>query len=370
MRQSRPVTAAPIRFFLPGPSWVRADVRATMAAEPIGHRGAAFKELYASLQQPMREVFRTAGDVLVATGSATLVMESAVVSTVAGSVLHLTCGAFAERWLAISRSHGLDADQVAVPWGRALDADLLRGALRRKRYDAVTITHNETSTGVVNPLAELARVVREESDALLLVDAVSSLGGAELETDAWGLDVVLAGTQKALACPPGLTLFTCSPRAAERAAKVAHRGFYTDLLRYRDKHASGGTITTPAIPILLALRAQLAVIGAEGIEARWRRHGQLHERTQRWARERGYTYASAPGAHSPTVACLKPPAGTPAPALVARLAERGWTVGGGYGDWKPATLRIGHMGEVGTADLEALLQAVEEATRGLEGAAA
>ncbi|MCI0345465.1 MAG: aminotransferase class V-fold PLP-dependent enzyme, partial [Chloroflexi bacterium] len=187
-----------IRFFVPGPAWVRSEVREAMAAPTIGHRSAAFKALYASLQAPLREVFRTERAVLVATGSATLVMESAVVSTVTGSVLHATAGAFAERWLAISRSRGLDADQVAAPWGRAVDPDLLRQTLRRKRYDAVTLTHNETSTGTIHPVAELARVVREESDALVLVDAVSSLAGAELETDVWELDVVLAGSQKAL----------------------------------------------------------------------------------------------------------------------------------------------------------------------------
>ncbi|MGH9465166.1 MAG: pyridoxal-phosphate-dependent aminotransferase family protein, partial [Thermoanaerobaculia bacterium] len=344
-----------IRFFVPGPAWVRAEVREAMSAPTIGHRGAAFAALYGSLQQPLREIFRTRGEVLLATGSATLVMESAVVSTVAGSVLHTTAGAFAERWLAISRSHGLDADQLAVPWGQAVDPDLLRQALRRKRYDAVTVTHNETSTGTIHPLAELARVVREESDALVLVDAVSSLGGAEVETDAWDLDVVLAGSQKALAAPPGLAVFTLSERAAARAAAVAHRGFYTDLLRYRRKHQEGGTITTPAIPILFALQRQLVAIGAEGIETRWARHRELHAHAAAWAAREGFAYASGEGAHSPTVACLKPPAGVEAPTLVSQLAKHGYTVGGGYGAWKPTTFRVGHMGEVQAADLDELL---------------
>jgi aspartate aminotransferase-like enzyme len=359
-----------IRFFVPGPAWVRAEVREAMAAPTIGHRGGAFRELYGALQEPLRAVFRTRADVLLATGSATLAMEAAVVSTVSGSVLHATAGAFAERWLAVSRSHGLQADQVAVPWGQAVDPDLLRQALRRKRYDAVTLTHNETSTGTIHPVAELARVVREEGDALVLVDAVSSLGGAELETDAWSLDVVLAGTQKALAAPPGIVAFTVSERAAARAAAVPHRGFYTDLLRYRAKHAEGGTITTPAIPILFALRRQLAAIAAEGIEARWARHAALRARTAEWAEREGFAYASAAGAHSPTVACLRPPGGLPAPALTARLAERGYTVGGGYGVWKGTTFRIGHMGEVGLEDLEELLPAIAASAVDLKGAAA
>jgi aspartate aminotransferase-like enzyme len=297
---------------------------------------------------------------MIATGSSTLVMESAVVSTAAESVLNLTCGAFSERWHAISRAAGKAADQVAVPWGQAVDPDLVRRALRRKRYDAVTLVHNETSTGVMSPLAEIARAVREESEAILLVDTVSSLGGAPVETDAWGIDVVLAGTQKAIALPPGIALFTLSARAAERAAAVARRGFYTDLLRYRDKHREGGFITTPAIPLIYALDVQLDVILAEGMEARWARHARLAEKTAGWAAARGCDYASAAGARSVTVSCLRPPAGVAAPDLVQRLAGRGFTLGGGYGDWKGSTFRIGHMGEVRESDLDGLFAVIDE----------
>jgi len=306
-----------------------------------------------------------AGDALVATGSSTLIMESAVVSTAAHDVLSLTCGAFSERWHSISRGAGKAADRLAVPWGEAIDPDLVRGALRRKRYDAVTVVHNETSTGVINPLADIARAIREESDALILVDAVSSLGGAPVEADAWGLDVVLAGTQKALALPPGLVIFTLSDRAAARAAKVERRGFYTDLLRYRDKHREGGPITTPAISLYYALDRQLERILAEGMEARWARHERLGRRTAAWAEARGFTFAAAAGARSPTVSCLRPPRGVDPQALVKQLAGRGWTVGGGYGDWKPTTFRIGHMGEVRDDDLEALLAEIDAALAAL-----
>jgi aspartate aminotransferase-like enzyme len=326
----------------------------------MGHRSPPFRALYESLAGRLPAVFRTAGEVMIATGSSTLVMESAVVSTAAESVLNLTCGAFSERWHAISRAAGKAADQVAVPWGQAVDPDLVRRALRRKRYDAVTLVHNETSTGVMSPLAEIARAVREESEAILLVDTVSSLGGAPVETDAWGIDVVLAGTQKAIALPPGIALFTLSARAAERAAAVARRGFYTDLLRYRDKHREGGFITTPAIPLIYALDVQLDVILAEGMEARWARHARLAEKTAGWAAARGCDYASAAGARSVTVSCLRPPAGVAAPDLVQRLAGRGFTLGGGYGDWKGSTFRIGHMGEVRESDLDGLFAVIDE----------
>jgi aspartate aminotransferase-like enzyme len=349
-----------IQFFLPGPTYVPEDARQAMAAPVVGHRSAGFRSFYQSIAGRLPAVLRTTGDGLIATGSSTLIMESAVISTAAASVLSLTNGAFSERWHAISRSAGKTADRLSAPWGEAIDPDLVRGALRRKQYDAVTVVHNETSTGVMNPLAEIARAVREESDALVLVDAVSSLGGAPVETDAWGLDVVLAGTQKALALPPGLVVFSLSDRAAERAAQVERRGFYTDLLRYRDKHREGGAITTPAIPLFYALDRQLDRILGEGMEARWARHERLRRRTAEWAAARGFTFAAAESARSLTVSCLRPPQGIDPQALVKQLAGRGWTVGGGYGDWKPTTFRIGHMGEVGDGDLEALLVQIDE----------
>lgn len=348
-----------IRYFVPGPTHVLQSVLEAQVRPMIGHRTPEFLALYASLQPRLQQVFRTAGDVLLATSSSTMVMEAAAISTVAKDVLNLTCGAFSERWHEIFLSVGRDADQVAVPWGQAMDPDLVRRALRRKRYEAVTVTHNETSTGVLSPLAEIAAVVRQESDALVLVDAVSSLGGARLEADEWGLDLVIAGTQKALAVPPGLVCFTLSERAAERAAALKFRGYYTDLLRYRDKHRTGGTITTPAVATVAALDRQLDRILEEGMEERWARHLELRATTAAWAADRGFVYPAPEPAQSPTVSCLHPPDGVIAPELVVRLAGLGFTLGGGYGAWKPDTFRIGHMGEVRRADLDALLAAID-----------
>lgn len=348
-----------IQFFLPGPSYVTEAARQAMTKPMVGHRSGPFKSFRLSLGERVPKVLRTAGDGMIATGSSTLIMESAVISCAASEVLNLVNGAFSDRWHSISKSVGRSADKVSFPMGEAVDPDVVRAALRRKRYDAVTVVHNETSTGVMSPLADVARAIREESDALVLVDTVSSLGGARVETDEWGLDVVLAGTQKALALPPGLVVFAMSERAAERAAKVPHRGFYTDLLRYRDKHREGGDITTPAIPLYYALDVQLDAMLAEGMEARWARHEALQKRTEAWAGARGITYASAADARSVTVSCLRPPQGVDPQAIVKKLAERGWTIGGGYGDWKPSTFRIGHMGEVRDSDLEALLVQID-----------
>jgi aspartate aminotransferase-like enzyme len=350
----------PIRFFLPGPVYVLEEVRRAMTRPVVAHRSAEFRAVWDAISAALPLVFRTARPCFLATGSSTLLMEAALVSFTRASVLHLVNGAFAERWLAIGRALGRDSDEISVPWGEAVDPELLRAALRRKRYEAVTVVHNETSTGVASPIAELARVVREESDALLLVDAVSSLGGAPVETDAWSLDCVVAGVQKGLAAPPGLAVCSFSERAEERAESIAHRGFYTDLLRYRDKQREGGPITTPAVGECFALERQLARILAEGVEERWQRHARLARATAEFAAARGFLYPAAPGVRSRTVACLRPPAGVEAPELVRGLVKRGFTVGGGYGRWKPATFRIGHMGEVRENDLAALFAAIEE----------
>ena len=350
----------PIRFFLPGPSYVLHRVREAQVRQPVAHRAADFRAAYETLAEGLPRVFRTARPVVVATGSGTLMMEAAVASSVARRVLCLVNGSFSGRFLTIARALGKEADHLTVPVGRAVEPDLLREALRRGRYEAVTVAHCETATGVLAPLRELAAVVREESDALLVVDTVSSLAGAELETDGWGLDVVLSASQKALALPPGLSFAAVSARAAERMAAVERRGFYTDLLRYLEKHAEGGTITTPAVTLFWSLALQLPAVLAEGMEARWARHLALRDRVLAWAAERGLEAPAAPDRRSPTVTTLRAPAGRAASEIVRALAARGFTVGAGYGEWKADTFRIGHMGEVLPADLEGLLSALDD----------
>ena len=352
--------AEPVTDFTPGPTHVPRDALEAMTAPMIGHRSEEFRRLHEAVTTRLGPVFRTSQPVLVVPASATLAMEMAIASLVPHRVLHLVGGAFSERWLEISRSRGVEADALEVGWGEAANPEALREALGRADYDAVAVTHSETSTGVINPLGEMARIVGDESDALVLADCVSSVAGAPMEFDDWGIDFALTGTQKALATPPGLALVAASPRAMERAVSTPDRGYYTDLLRHRDLHERGFTLTTPSIPVMRALLVQLDRIASEGIEARWKRHEALRDATDTWAGPAGFTYASAPGAGSPTVACLRPPAGLAPGDLLTALAERGLTVGAGYGPWRSETIRIGHMGEVRLADLERLLTAVDE----------
>jgi aspartate aminotransferase-like enzyme len=359
----------PVRFFLPGPTWVRRDILEAMARPMTAHRSPEFKALYATVSENLKKLFRTERDVYTATGSSTLVMESAVISSSRDRVLNLTAGAFSERWHMICRSLARTADRVYVPWGKAIDPDLVREALRRAPYEAVTVVHNETSTGVLQPLQEIVEVVREESDAVVLVDAVSSLGGAPVEPEAWDLDLVLAGSQKALSLPPGLAFFTLSERLETQAYETPPRGWYTDVLHYRDDHRrQGGPITTPAIPVFYAAERQLPRVVAEGLEARWERHRRMAARTAEWAESRGVPFASEAGVRSPTVSCLRPPEGVGARELVTALADKGFTIGSGYGIWRDSTFRIGHMGEVHEDDLERLLEVLDETVEELRAA--
>ena len=349
----------PIRYFVPGPVYVLESTRAAMLGPVVGHRSTEFRTVYARIAERLKPVFRTSRDCYLATSSATMLMEAALQSFTERSVLHLVNGAFSERWLEIGRSLGRDSDEISVPWGEIVEPELVRAALRRKRYEAVTMAHSETSTGVLNPVEAIADIVRQESDALVLVDAVSSLAGAKLETDDWGLDFVFAGSQKGLAAPPGLAVCAYSERSEKRAESIPHRGYYGDLLRYRDKHREGGPITTAAVSIAYALDVQLAKIEREGVENRWARHLALREQTTAWAEARSFSWASSEAGRSPTVSCLRPPAGIVAAELVKAMKRGGYTLGGGYGRFKESTFRVGHMGEVQANDLAALFAAME-----------
>jgi aspartate aminotransferase-like enzyme len=347
-----------VRFFLPGPVWVRDAVRQAMAHEAIGHRGKAFADLYSRIPPRLAQVFRTKGFVFTTTSAGTGLWEAALLNLMPERILALASGAFSERWAACARDLGLSIDVLEAPWGSAFDPADVRKALGKGRYDAVTVVHSETSTGTLNDLAAVARTVREASDAFVLADVVTSVAGSPVECDAWGLDFALTGSQKAFALPPGLGLAFASDRFRARA-KERSRAHYLRLSEaeaFAEKHQ---TPYTPSTPHLFALDVQLDHILAETVEARWARHDALRGRVAAWAAERGHSHAAAEGSRSWTVSCVKPRAGISAEALVSRVKERGFTIGGGYGKWKASTFRIGHMGDVDLASLEALLAALD-----------
>lgn len=345
------VSAPPFgRFFLPGPTEVHPDVIAAMQRPMIPHRGPGMVELFERMERPLQRLFRTERPVYIGTCSATGFMEMAVRSGVRHRALSLVGGAFGERFAALVQAAGRDAIRLEVQPGRTIEPEMLRDALDRSDVDAVTLVHSETATGALAPLAELADVVHERDDVLLLVDAVTSIAGTPVETDAWRLDFVLTGSQKALALPPGLALGVASDRMVERAKKIPERGGYLDVVAFEHAAADHQPTNTPAIPQLYALDAQLRRIKAEGgVEARWRRHEAMQQVVERWidgpGGELGFSFLPPVGRRSPTVSCLRVPAGQQGRELVQRVKREGWTLGTGYGKLKPTTLRIGHMGD-------------------------
>ena len=357
------------RFFLPGPTEVHPDVLAAMTRPMIGHRGSEMSSILAECDPVLRAIFRTERPVYVTSSSATGLMEGAVRNGIRKRALALVDGAFSERFRDLVADCGREVETYEVDWGQAHDPAEVHRRLRAGGFDAVTMAHSETSTGVLNPLRDIAEAVRAaESETggeiLLLVDGVTSVGGALVEMDAWGIDFLLTGSQKALALPPGLAFGAASARMMERAATLSGRGQYFDLLEYEKYWRKHQTPTTPALSLIYALQEQARRIGAEGMEARAARHEAMRDRCLAWTEERGGRWglrAFAPeGRRSPTVTTLAVDGPVGAPEIVSRLKTAGWTIGGGYGKLKDTTIRIGHMGDHTVDELDALLAAIEE----------
>jgi aspartate aminotransferase-like enzyme len=329
----------------------------------IGHRGSGIKTLMASIDEGLRPVFQTSRPVIVSTSSATGLMEASVRNGVLeGRVLSLVNGAFSERFADIAQSCGYVVDRWEVEWGTVHSPDELADRLQADDYDAVTLSQSETSTGALQDLESLATVVATREQTLLLVDSVTGIGGVETRPDAWGVDFILTGSQKALALPPGLAFGVASDAVLERSAKSPNKGWYFDLAMLHDQIIENQSPATPAISLLYALDFQLKRINHETIEARWKRHLDMQQRTIDWVaetRDRGIDIDvfAAEGHRSPTVSCV---AFGESNRVVADLKARGWVIGAGYGKIKDDTFRIGHMGDHTLEELEELLGALTE----------
>ena len=353
----------PGRFFLPGPTEVHPDVLAAQDGPMIGHRGQAIQDLFASIDKGLKPVFQTDRPVIVSTSSASGLMEASVRNGVVdGKVLSLVNGAFSGRFAKIAASCGLEMERLEVEWGRTHDPDAVAERLAAGGYDAVTLSHSETSTGALQDLKAIAQVVSQHQDTLLLVDSVTGIGGAETHTDEWGVDFILTGSQKALALPPGLAFGVANEAMLERSTKAPAKGWYFDLATLHDQISAHQTPATPAISLLYALEFQLNRIAAETMEKRWQRHADMQQRTFQWVeqmKEKGLDIAvfAEEGRRSPTVSCI---ATDRAGEVVADLFARGWVIGGGYGKLEDTTIRIGHMGDHTLEELEVLLEALTE----------
>ena len=350
------------KFFLPGPTDVHPDVLAAQTRPMIGHRSGAMEQLLKKMAPQLQAVCRTSRTVLVGTTSGTGFMELAVRNGVRKRALSIVNGSFSDRFAKLVVAAGKECVRLEVPLGQAVEPDQLRDLLKREKVDAVTLAHSETSTGVLQDVAGLAAAAREFEDVFVLVDAVTSMCGSPVEPDAWGLDFVFTGSQKALALPPGLALGVASARMVERAKTLPARGLYFDLVSFEDAATKFAPTNTPALSLFFALDVQLDRIDqAGGISARWKRHETMRCRTERWAAEHGLAFLPVEGRRSWTVSCVKLPAGKSSKDVTGKLKAGGWTIGSGYGSLKDTTIRIGHMGDLTEAHLEALLPAVWEA---------
>lgn len=349
-------------LFIPGPTEVDAELRSIMAMPMLGHRDAKFVAVVQDVCQQLHTLFATAQHAAFETCAATALMEAGIRNLVprGGRTLHLVCGAFSERWQKIAKLCGRDAEAMTVPLGHGHDADALRARLQQgPPVAAVMITHNETSTGVLEPLQQLAAVVREcQPDALVCVDVVTSLAGAAVRFDDWGLDFAFAGTQKCLALPPGLCVYALSDRAMARAATVEERGFLLEFVRSVKDTNEGKTIATPCVPLVYALQRQLQRVAAETLDGRQARHLAMREATLAWADRAGFAPFVADAAlRSPTVSCIDA-RGADVEALAKKAAAAGFKLDKGYGDLKGKAFRIGHMGDHPLTRLQQLLTAL------------
>lgn len=355
------------KYFLPGPTEVRPEILAAMVRPVIAHRGPQMEELMARIGPRLSRIFRSRRPVYVSTSSATGLMEAAIRNCASQRVLSLVNGAFAARFHEIAAACARETERVDVEWGAANEPEQVSEALRSSSYDAVTLVHSETSTGVLNPLAEIAAAVRQAApDTQVLVDCVSSLGAAPVEVDEWELDFALTGSQKALALPPGLAFGVASERAYARSLDVPDRGLYFSFAAFEESAKKRQTSNTPAVSLLYALDAQLELIEAEGLEARWARHMAMAERTWRWVdetRERldlDMRVLAPAGRRSPSVTCVTLPERLDGVEVAGTLAARGYTIAPGYGRLKKSSIRIGHMGDHTVAELEDLLGRLTE----------
>jgi aspartate aminotransferase-like enzyme len=348
------------KLFTPGPTHVRDRVLEAQTEPIIHHRSKEYSTLQQEVTSKLQKLLYTEQRVYLFTSSSTGVMEGSIRQATNKKILNTVCGAFSQRWHQICEANGVPSDTVEVEWGQAVTPDVVDEALASGEYDAMTVVFNETSTGLLNPVGEIAELVHEKyPDVLILVDAVSGMAGAKMEFDKWGVDVALAGVQKCFALPPGLTICAVSDRARERALEVPDRGYYFAYEQMDKKYEKHQTRATPAISLIEALNAQLDDILVLDLENRWERHLEMAAYVQDWAREH-FGLFSDERYLSPTVTNVKNTRGISVADLNSDLALRGAQISNGYGPLKEKCFRIAHMGDLTLDDLKWLTDQIDD----------
>ena len=349
---------------IPGPTPCPPEVLAAASGEMINHRGPEFAELLDRLTTGIQPFFGTDQEILIISASGTGAMEAAIVNTLSpgDNVLCVTVGSFGDRFGTIAERYGATVTRSDIEWGEAATPELVAELIQQDEYDALLITHNETSTGVTNPIGEIAAAVRAVADPLIIVDAVSSLGSIEMRMDDWGLDAVVTASQKGWLSPPGIAMAALSDRGWEAAERSTMPSFYFDLTTHKDYADRGQPPWTPSLPTMYAMDAALPMLAAEGPEAIYARHHRFASWTRAAAKSLGLELLAEERYASDTVTAVKVPEGITGAAVSRRLREEhDVVIAGGQGKLAPSIWRIGHLGYLDEGEFTACFSAFQQA---------
>jgi aspartate aminotransferase-like enzyme len=349
------------KLFIPGPVEVSEKTWAAFSRPMIGHRGEDFKNLYRAIHPGLQTLFGTKQPVFLSTSSAWGVMEASIRNLVGRGVLCCMCGAFSDKWFDVAKRCGKEAAPLQVEWGKHIDHKAIDTQLATGKFDTVTLIHNETSTGVMNPLPEICCTLAKYPDVAVVLDTVSSFSGVEIDMNALGIDVMLTGAQKALALPPGFSLFSASEKAFERASKIQNRGFYFDFLEFKKQQADWMTPSTPSIGHMHALESKLEDIFDEGLEARFARHERNNALVHDWVHRTGFDFFAEKGFRSKTLTCVKNTREIDVVQLARKLREKHHLViDSGYGEIRGKTFRLSNMGDETEETVAQLLSCLDD----------
>jgi aspartate aminotransferase-like enzyme len=350
-----------VKLFIPGPVEVSPDTYAAMSAPMIGHRSKDFQNLYADLQPKLQTLFGTKQMVFISTSSAFGIMEGALRNLVGKKVLNCCNGAFSDKWHDVALRCGKQAEALKVAWGQPITAQAIEEKLSTGEFDALTLVHNETSTGVLSPLAEIAALKKKFPDVMFIVDTVSSFTTLPIKVDGLGVDVLLTGSQKAFALPPGMSLFTASDAAFARSETIKDRGYYFDFIEFKKNGETSMTPSTPCIALIYGLKHQVDKMLAEGLENRYARHEKLNGMVHAWGKKHGFDHFAAEGHRSKALTCFKNKEGFDIANMVSEMKKRHkFAIDGGYGKIKGQTFRLSNMGDETEATIAELLAALDD----------
>jgi aspartate aminotransferase-like enzyme len=357
--------ATELKNFLPGPTMVNPDVLAQLSQPIIGHHTPEFHELMGRIHPALQRLMFTKHPVFAFTGTASTAMEAALTNAGGDKMLIVSNGLFGERWGRAAARLNLNHRVMNIGWGTPYDPAEIRRTMNFGKFESLVVVHGETSTGMLNPLEPIHEMLQDWPEVLLIVDAVATLGGADVKMDALGIDVLIGGSQKCLALPPGISPVGVSPRALRWARGSFRKGYAHDFNLWQERWRQNEVICTPALPQLYALAYQLTRLEEETLQARWERHTRLSKLAQSWAAKVGWKTCSPEGYILPSVSCLVPPTTWgDTTRVVESMREHGYLIDCGVGKLQGKSIRLGHMGEWQEDDVKEMLAVLGKALKG------